>query len=270
MDRQTILFSQPEALKGWPGPLPLPCWPWKESCQQQNAIMAIRQKFAVIGLGQFGSAIAKALSEKDYEVMAIDNDPAKIESIKDDVASAVEMDASDPKALIAQSIKDFDAVVVAIGENFEHLLLCTVMLQELGVTRIYARARGKNQRIILEKLGIEEVFQPEDEVAAIVAEKLINPSVVSYLSLPDDYRVAELKTPKNIANRTLGDINLRDRYNLSLITIKKEIERVKEGKTILEEHIEGVPNSKSIILPNHRLVVFGKAKDIDRFTEINQ
>jgi trk system potassium uptake protein TrkA len=232
--------------------------------------MPTKKKFAVIGLGQFGWAIAKTLSDKNYEVLAIDIDPAKIESIKDEVAIAVELDAADQRTLISQNISDFDAVVVAIGENFEQLLLCTVMLQGLGVKRILARARGKNQRIILEKLGIEEIFQPEDEVAAIVAEKLINPNIVSYLSLPDDYRVAELKTPKNIANRTLGDINLRDRYNLSLITIKKEIEKVKDGKQVFEEHIEGVPNTKTLILPGHRLVVFGKNRDIDRFIEINE
>ena len=129
-------------------------------------------KFAVIGLGQFGTAIARTLSERGAEVLAIDNSLEKIEAIKDDVAYAVQLDATDKKALLAQNIKDVDAAVVAIGENFEGLMLCSFILIDLKIKRIIARAMGPSQRQILEKMGIKEILSPEDEVGANITETL--------------------------------------------------------------------------------------------------
>jgi trk system potassium uptake protein TrkA len=140
---------------------------------------------------------------------------------------------------------------------------------ELGIKRIIARARGAAQRRILEKIGIKEIFAPEDEVGVIVAERLLNPNLISYLQLPDNYRIVELKAPKGILGRSLGDIDLRDRYKLSLVTIKQEI-TTKNGEDInVEQHLSGVPDSKTIIEEKDYLVLFGKNKDIDRFIEIN-
>ena len=107
------------------------------------------QRFAVIGLGQFGSAIAKNLSNRGAEVLAIDSSLEKVEGIKDEVSHAVALDATDKKALLSQNIQDVDAVVVAIGENFQALLLCTFLLIELKVKRIITRSMGNDQRRIL-------------------------------------------------------------------------------------------------------------------------
>ena len=144
------------------------------------------QRFAVIGLGQFGSAIATNLSLRGAEVLAIDNSLEKVENIKDEVSYAVALDATDKKALLSQNIQDMDAVVVAIGENFQGLLLCTFLLMELKVKRIITRAMGSDQRRILEKMGVTEILSPEDEVGGNVAEMLINPDVVMCIKLQDD------------------------------------------------------------------------------------
>jgi trk system potassium uptake protein TrkA len=140
---------------------------------------------------------------------------------------------------------------------------------ELGIKRIIARAKGPAQRRILEKIGIKEIFSPEDEVGVIVAERLLNPNLISYLQLPDDYRIAELLAPKRSVGRTLGDIDLRDRYKLSLVTIKKETIIKENDEVRIEHHIAGVPDSKTVVEEKDCLVVFGKYKDIDRFIEIN-
>lgn len=229
-----------------------------------------KHKFAVIGLGLFGRAIAKTLSERGAEVLAIDINEEKIQEIKDDVAYAVTFDATDIKALRAQNIKDVDAVVVAIGQNFESLLLCTVHLLELKVKRIIARAQGSLQSMILEKLGIKEILSPENEVGIAVAEKLIHPSIVSFLQLPDEYEIVEVKTPKGIANRTLEDIGLRNKYKLNLITFKREVEVERNGETVKEQHIIGVPRSSTVLYETDTIVVFGRSKDIGKFIEINQ
>lgn len=227
-------------------------------------------RFAVIGLGQFGTAIARTLSQRGAEVLAIDSDIEKVEDLKDDVAYAVALDATDIKALKAQNVLDVDAVVVSIGENFEALLLCTVLLKELGVKKIIARANDKRQRMILEKLGITDILSPEHEVAIAVTERLLNPNIVASLMLPDNYEIVEIRTPKHIANRSLNDIGLRNKYNLNLITLKREFEVNKNGETIREQHILGVPQSETILYETDTILVFGTTKDIERFIEINR
>ncbi len=226
-------------------------------------------KYAVIGIGQFGRAIANALSAKGAEVMAIDSDVEIIDNIGDEVAYAVALDATDAKALRSQGIESFDAVVVAIGSDFEQRLLCSSILLDLDVKRIITRANGKAQRIILEKMGIKEILSPEEEVGVVVAERLLNPNIVSYLQLPDNHRIVEVIAPAGCVDKTLGEIDLRNRYKLSLITVKQEVLVTKTGKTEVEHHIVGVPDSKQIVTSSDRLLIFGHTTDIERFLEIN-
>lgn len=227
-------------------------------------------KFAVIGLGQFGNAIARTLAVRGAEVLAIDSDEEHIENIKDDVSYAVCLDATDIRVLRSQNVQDMDAVVVAIGKDFEALMLCVVQLMELKVKRIMARANGKHQRLILEKIGVTEILSPENDVGLAVAERLLNPNILTSLLLPDNYEIVEIKTPRTMANRSLGDINLRSKYNLNLITLKRETEAVKDGEVIKECHILGVPNSETILIESDTIIVFGLVKDIERFIEINK
>ena len=199
------------------------------------------QRFAVIGLGQFGSAIAKNLSNRGAEVLAIDSSLEKVEGIKDEVSHAVALDATDKKALLSQNIQDVDAVVVAIGENFQALLLCTFLLIELKVKRIITRSMGNDQRRILEKMGVTEILSPEDEVGGNVAEMLINPNVVMCMQLPDDFEIVEVKAPSAIFGRSLGDIGLREKYKLNLVTIlrKKEVSSEEHDNSNKDYHILG-------------------------------
>lgn len=227
-------------------------------------------KFAVIGVGKYGSAIARELADKGAEVYAFDDNEEKIEQIKDDVAFAVTLDATDKKALRSQNIQDVDAAVLAIGENFEALILAAVHLVELEVPRLIGRASGPQQKMILEKIGVNEILTPEDEVAFIVAERLLNPSILSFLQLPDNYEIAEIKAPKAITNRTIEDIGLRNKYHLTIVTIKRAYEKKENGKTVEEEHILGVPGSDTVIQQKDTIVVFGRDKDVARFIEINK
>ena len=227
-------------------------------------------KFAVVGVGRYGHTIAKRLAEKGTQVFAFDPDEEKIESIKDEVAYAVTLDATDLRALTMQNLEELDAVVVAIGENFEATVLTCVHLIDLGVKRVIARASGDHQRLILEKIGVTEILTPEDEVANVVAEKLLNPNIVSFLQLPDEHEIAEIIAPKGVIGRTIEDIGFRNKYEMTLITIKRAYEVTKNGEDTTEEHIIGVPKSETPIKESDTLVVFGAAKSVQRFIEINE
>jgi trk system potassium uptake protein len=226
-------------------------------------------RFAVIGIGQFGFSIARSLANRGAEVMAIDIDMEKVEQIKDLVAYAVALDSTDERALRSQGVQNMDAVVVAIGEDFEALLLTTVILLEMQVKRLIARAANPHQRMILQKVGVREILSPEDEVCRTVAEMLINPNIRSFLPLPDEYEIVEINTPRRVANRTVSEIGIRERYNLNLITIKRNYEEHHQGEVINVQHVVGVPRGDTVLYDSDILIVLGKTRDVDRFVEVN-
>jgi len=229
----------------------------------------MQDRFAVIGMGQFGFRVAKQLTSKGAEVLAIDKDFDLVEMIKDEVTYAVSLDSTDIKALGSQNLQDMDAVLVAIGENIEGLLLTTVLLLELNVKRIVARAMSDQQRIILEKLGVKEILSPEDEVGLMVAEMLINPTMKAFLPLPDDFEIAEIQVPRKIIGRSLDDIDLIDNYSLQLVTIKRLYEELDGEKKIFVEHLVQKINRDTIIESNDMLVVLGKSFQVQKFIELN-
>lgn len=229
-----------------------------------------QERFAIIGAGHFGSAIALALSERGAEVLVIDSDINLIQDISDDVAYAVSIDATNKRALIGENIEDFDAVVVAIGNDFVARLLCAANLLDLNVKRIICRTMGENQRIILEKMGITEFLSPEDEIGTLFAERLLNPNMISYLQLPDEYKIAEILAPSRLIGMTLGDIDFRDNHRLSLITIRRAYEELISDKVGTKEHIIGVPDTSTVIKDKDIFVLFGKSKDLENFIKINQ
>ncbi len=227
-------------------------------------------KFAVIGVGKYGSNIARRLAEKGAQVFAFDNNEEKIENIKDDVAFAVTLNSTDFKILSSQNLDEMDAAVVAIGENFEATVLTAVHLMDLGVKRIIARANGADQRLILEKIGIKEILTPEDEVAFVIREKLLNPSILSFLQLSEEYEIAEIKPPKGTLNRTIEDIDFRNKYQLTLVTMRREYDIKKKGQYEVEQHVIGVPKGDTVIESRDTLVVFGTAKHVQRFIDVNE
>ncbi|MBL7941148.1 MAG: TrkA family potassium uptake protein [Flavobacteriales bacterium] len=230
------------------------------------------KRFALIGVGRYGHQIAYKLSSQGAQVFAFDVDEGKIEDIKDSVALAIALDSTDKKALEANRIGEMDAAIIAIGENFEATVLTALNLIDLEVPRVIARASGENQIRILEKIGITEVLSPESEVAGIIAERLINPSITAFLRLPDEYEIAEIKCPRGIANRTLEDIGLRNKYGLTLITLKRayEMKEGDDGEVETEEHIMGVVKSETVIYESDTLVVFGTIQNVKRFIDINE
>jgi len=230
------------------------------------------KKFAVIGVGRYGAEIATRLASQGAEVYAFDTNEEKIEAIKDTVALAITADSTDKKVLIANKVHEMDAAVIAIGENFEATILTALNLIDMELPRVIARASGENQVRILEKIGVQEVLSPESEVAGIISERLINPSITAFLRLPDEYEIAEIKCPRGVANRTLNEIGLNTKYDLMLITLKRayEVGEGEDGEIEVEEHTIGLPKPETVVYETDTLVVFGTLRNVKRFIEINE
>ena len=223
-------------------------------------------RYVVIGIGKYGSRIALEMAGRGAEVFAIDCVEERVENVADDVAIAITMDSTDPKALRSQKLEGMDAAVVAIGENFEATVLTTLNLMDLGIPRVIVRASGRDQERILRKLGIEEILAPETEFAGIVAERLMNPNLRGFLELPDDYEIAEIKAPTGCIGRTLGDIDLTNRYELRLITIRRTYNEQGED----QEHLIGIPRPDTTVEKTDTLVVFGTLGNVNRLLEVNE
>jgi trk system potassium uptake protein TrkA len=229
----------------------------------------VKSRFAVFGTGRYGRQIALSLAKRGAEVHTFDTNPACAEVLKEDVALAITLDSTDKKALKSQNVQEMEAAIVAIGDNFEATVLTTLNLLDLGIPRIIVRVNDKNQHRILKSLGVKEILSPESEVAEVVSERLINPSIRGFLQLPDEYEIAEITAPPNCCGRTLKEISLGARYELRLITIRREFEEEIDGNQVTTEHIIGVPQPDTEIKATDTLVVFGALKAVKKFLDVN-
>lgn len=226
------------------------------------------KRFAVIGIGHFGRRLAASLTEHGHEVIAIDARQEIIEEIRDEVALAVRLDATDLHALRAQGVDKVDAAVVTIGEDFESNALATATLKELGIPQVISRAGTSIQAKILARIGADQVVSPEEESAVRLGRQLSNPQIVEYVELTEGHSLIQLKAPAAFHNKTLGQIDLRKKYKVNLVAIKKQVSAVRAaGDPSTEEQIIDVPMADTVIRPNDILVLVGATENLAKLPE---
>ncbi len=230
--------------------------------------MAIK-KFCVIGLGYFGYNLAVRLNDLGTEVLAIDNHQEIIDEISDRVTHAICMDSTEPRAMKGLGLEDMDAVIVAIGESFESSIMTTALLQDIGVKKIYSRVISVVHERLLKLMNINDLLVPEAEAADHLVKRLVIPGLIESFQISKDYGIYEIPVPKSFIGKNLLELNLRQKYNVNLITIKKVIK--KRGLLIIGEREEveivGVPAPDEKITENSILVFFGRDKDIKNLIE---
>jgi trk system potassium uptake protein TrkA len=209
----------------------------------------------VIGLGRFGRMVAEMLAADGAEVIAVDLNPTIIENIKDKVTIAVRMDSTDETALISQGIDSVDAVIVGIGDDFEANQLTVVLAKKIGVETVITRARTPVQAKILSLIGADEVIMPEEETAQRLAQRLTRPNIRAYLELAEGYSLVEVAAPRKFHGSSLKEINLRKKFGVTLVVVKKRVEADNENG--YEERINDVPGAEYIIQPDDILVLVG-------------
>lgn len=179
------------------------------------------KQFAIIGLGRFGTSVALSLAKAGYEVLAIDASEERVQKLSDEVTHVVQADTTDEASLKALGIRNFDTVVVAIGENIQANVLTTLLLKEIGVPHIVAKARNELHGKMLEKIGADRVIYPERDMGMRVAHNLVSSNVLDYIELSPNLSLVEVSAPKTLRGRSLAEANLRALYGVNVVAIKR-------------------------------------------------
>ncbi|MDK1030612.1 MAG: TrkA family potassium uptake protein [Planctomycetia bacterium] len=221
------------------------------------------KRFAVIGMGRFGRKLAQSLTESGNEVIAIDINQSVAETMRDEVALAVRLDATNAEALKAQGVDKVDAAIVSIGEDFEANALTTATLKELGVRTVISRAATPIQAKILTRIGADRVINPEDESASRLGHRLANPNIIEHLELAEGHSLIQLTAPQAWHNKTLGQIDLRRKFEVNLVAIRRSRNvRGEDGRVTVRERIIDLPMAGTTIQPSDVLVIVGSTESL--------
>ncbi len=216
-----------------------------------------RKQYVVIGLGRFGSSVAKTLYSLGNEVLAIDSEEDAVQDIAENVTHAVQLDATDENALRSLGIRNFDVAVVTIGSDVQSSVLITVLLKELGVKNIIAKANTDLHAKVLYKIGADRVVLPEKEMGVRIAHNLMTTNILDYIELSPDYSIAEMEAPEEWSGKKLRELNLRSRYGINVMAIKRN------------EAINVSPSAEDHILLGDVIVAIGGAEDMSKLENMN-
>lgn len=223
-------------------------------------------KFCIIGLGNFGTHLARQLSRDGHEIVAVDNDPGHIITLKEEIEYIIQADCTDLNAFHEIPVEECDAVIVAIGADFEDSLSIAANLQQLGARRIISRVINPLHGRLLKLLKVDELLIPEAMAAAWLARTLDTPDMINSFELGTGHEISQIQVPSSLVGTALQQADLREGYGLNLITIAKG--RSQAGLTSTRNPIQkvlGIPQPTREFEADDILVLFGRGRDIRRF-----
>jgi trk system potassium uptake protein TrkA len=215
------------------------------------------KQYAVIGLGRFGISVARTLYKLGQEVLAIDTSEDRLRYLADEVTHTLLADSTDANVLKNIGIKNFDVVVVAIGENVQANIMTVLLLKELGVPYVVAKALNKMQGRVLEKVGADRVVYPERDMGKRVAHNLVSSNLIDYIELTQEFRISEILAKKEMFGKSLKSINFRSKYNVNVVLIKRA-----SGEVLFS------PGADDIIEVGDVLVLAGDRNSLDRLEQL--
>ncbi|HHY41478.1 MAG TPA: TrkA family potassium uptake protein [Thermoanaerobacterales bacterium] len=214
--------------------------------------MCMRQ-YLVVGLGRFGSSLAKTLYNLGYDVMGIDRDEEIIQNMADSITHAVQADATDENILKALGVKNFDVAIVSIGDDIQSSILITIMLKEMGIKYVVAKAQSQLHGKVLYKIGADRVVFPERDMGVRVAHNLIYSNILDYIELSPEYSIVEIAAVPAWFDKSLRQLDMRKKYGLNVMAIKRN-----NNDVIISPHADDV------IFKDDILVVVGHKEDIEK------
>ena len=222
-------------------------------------------KFIIIGLGNFGFALAEKLTQQGHEVIGVDKNIDKIEEIKDKITHAICLDCSHQAAVNSLPLKNTDVVIVAIGEDVAGNLLTTALIKKTGVPRLISRSISNIHETILGSMEITEIVRPEVETAERWAKKLTSSGLVDSFELTDKYSVVEVVIHEKFAGKSIEEIGFNKDYNVIVLTVMKSVKdesKIGIVKKSPKFQIEGVAKAETILNEGDIMVLYGTNKDI--------
>ncbi|MDP7422502.1 MAG: TrkA family potassium uptake protein [bacterium] len=191
-------------------------------------------QFVVIGLGNFGLSVARTLVEAGYEVLAIDADPQRIQNVVDEkmVTHAVVADVTNQNSLKDAGVdSSYDCGVLSISSDLAASIIATLLLKQLGVNQVIAKAADKVHGQVLQMIGADKIVYPEEELGERIARSLMSGYTLDYLGLPGDFSILEMYPPEKFIGKTLSELNLRAEFETNIIAVK-------EGEKVFLPHAE--------------------------------
>lgn len=213
----------------------------------------MKKHYAVFGLGQFGGSLVKELSDMDLEVLAVDNDPLKVKEYSKIATHAVQANAVDENILKELGVRNVDHAFVSFGENIEASILTSLLLKEIGVPIVWAKAQNSYHHKVLSRIGVERVIHPEREMAKKIAHHVTNDNIVDFIELSKDHSIVEILASNKFDNKSILQLDIRNKYGCNIIGIQRNEE------TIIS------PAADQLIQKNDILIIVGQNKDIERF-----
>lgn len=213
-----------------------------------------KKQFAVIGMGRFGSSVAKTLYAMNYDVLAIDSDESRTDEVVEQVTHAVTADATDEDVMRALGLRNFDVVVVAIGQDIQASILTTLIVKEMGIGMIVAKAQNELHGKVLVRIGADKVIFPERDMGARVAHHLISPNILDHIELSKDYSIVDLEAGPGLIGKNLRQLDIRNKFGCNVMGI-----RGKDGIMNIAPHAE------DLIKEGDVLVIVGKNDNLHRF-----
>ncbi|WP_435922285.1 potassium channel family protein [Paenibacillus sp. DYY-L-2] len=214
------------------------------------------QQFVVIGLGRFGSSLALELMDLGYEVLGIDRDEEVVDEWEDRLTHAVVADATDEEVLKSLGVRNFDCGIVAIGDDIQMSILSAILLKDLGIKTVVAKAISVLHGRALEKLGVDRVIFPERDMGIRVAHQLVTPNLLDYIELSKEYSIVEMNVPACLNGKNVGELNPRTRFGCSIVAIHRE-----NGVII-------APTAMDHLELGDIMVIIGAKKNIEEFEAI--
>ncbi len=216
------------------------------------------KSFAILGLSSFGHYLAKALAKQGHQIMAVDISEEKIEKIRQYVDRAIVADACDKETLAGLGLDELDGVVVSLGDRIDASVLVTLYLRELRVKNIIAKALTEDHGRILDIIGATKVIFPERDEAYRLANTLESTYLLDTMELGDGISIVEMAPPEAFIAKTLGELDLRNKYGVSVIIIKEVI----PDKVVL------IPTADHVIKDSDILVLLGKDEDLEKIKKM--
>jgi trk system potassium uptake protein TrkA len=218
-------------------------------------------KVAIVGLGAFGRSLAVRLGRSGIEVIAADTKMEKVDDVKAEVALAVQLDGTDENDLKSQGLHEADMLVAAIKDDFEANQLLVVLAKRLGTKHVIALASSPTHARILRLIGADEVILPEEEAVDRLFMRMLQPSLRNFVQLIPGYTVAEIEAPPSFHGKTIGDLHIRAKYNITVIAIMHKGYR---KDAVRKDLINPVPGPQDAVQPGDVLVVAGPDSNVQK------